>query len=167
MGKQKGFDAFVKSLLVAPKPSEEKKGKKRSNSKNEQSGGAIGNVEKYKSESLGDAGLLQMLSEGTTTNVLDGSQQADISSMGDRVRGVGLGFENQTNQGQSQLLAEAQRMKKKAMAGNEQKNKEVDKPKQAPANMKASKAAIDKKETVDYRSQLIAEKRAKKAQKHQ
>ena len=74
MGKQKGFDAFVKSLLVAPKPLEEKKGKKRSNSKNEQTGGAMGDTEKQKSESMGDAGLLQMLSEGTTNNLLDGSQ---------------------------------------------------------------------------------------------
>ena len=58
-------------------------------------------------------------------------------------------------------------MKKKAMAGNEQTSKDNDKPKQAPANLKTFKAAIDKKEAVDYRSQLIAEKRAKKAQKHQ
>ena len=58
-------------------------------------------------------------------------------------------------------------MKKKAMAGNEQKSKAEEKPKQVQASMKASKASIDKKETVDYRSQLIAEKRAKKAQKHQ
>ena len=38
MGKQKGFDAFVKSLLVAPKPSDNKKAKKQKPS-NDETGG--------------------------------------------------------------------------------------------------------------------------------
>lgn len=82
----------------------------------------------------------------------------------DRVKGVGLGFERQAaGGGTGVLLAEAQRMKKKAMAAAKGgADKTVEKLKMP---VKSLKASFEKKEPVDFKTRMIADRRAQKAKR--
>ena len=92
-GKQRGFDAFIKSIIVEKKakknPKEDKLAKANKNNTNtiaESSAGA-----------MTDSGLMQLLQGTNVTEEKTKSRQSDL------VKGIGLGFEKASAKGANVL----------------------------------------------------------------